>query len=326
MSDTASASAETPRIVDFHNHFVGATFALTTLAGVPPGQRAFWDGVNRQLADPAALLSSIDSAGVDARVVSTPLEFLADEDGDVPAGTVPRINDAVAGLVNRHPGRLYGLATVDAYSGEAAARELTRAVRQLGLRGVFVESAKGDLLPDCKQARPTFAAAAELGVPVFLHPIEDPQLFARFKPYGRLGVRLTRGTINAAAAFAMLESGMFEDLPGLRVVVTSLALGGLLLAGSVGDGWRLRADTPAALRRHVYVDTTGLHPAVVRSAVDLLGADHVLFGSDWPVVTERSVPDRMRATFAACGLDDRARRLVAGGNALGLMRVSGSVS
>jgi aminocarboxymuconate-semialdehyde decarboxylase len=326
MSDAASISAETTRIVDFHNHFVGLSFTLTTLAGVPPGQRAFWDGVNRQLADPAALLASIDGAGVDARVISTPLEFLADEDGDVPAGTVPRINDAVADLVSRHRGRLHGLATVDAYSGEAGARELIRAVRELGLRGVFIESAKGDLLPDAPQARPTFVAAAALGVPVFLHPIEDPQLFQRFKPYGRLGVRLTRGTINAAAVFAMIESGMFEELPKLRVVVTALALGGLLLAGSVGDGWRLRKDTPAVLRRHVYVDTTGLHPAVVRSAVDLLGADHVLFGSDWPVVSETSVRNRMQATFAACGLDAAAGQLVASGNALALMGVARGLS
>jgi hypothetical protein len=56
---------------------------------------------------------------------------------------------------------------------EAGARELTHAVTELGLRGVFVESAKGALLPDAEEARPTFAAAAALGVPVFLHPVED---------------------------------------------------------------------------------------------------------------------------------------------------------
>ena len=319
MSELSVEGAAPARIVDFHNHFVGPSFALTTLAGVPPGQRAFWEGVNRQLADPAALLSSIETTGIEARVVSTPLEFVEDADGGVPPGTVPRINDAVADLVSRHPGRLYGLATVDAYSGEAGARELTRAVKELGLRGVFVASAKGDLLPDAKEARPVLAAAAALGVPVSLHPIEDPQLFARFKPYGRLGVRLTRGTINAAAIFALLERGVFEELPNLRVVVTALALGGLLLAGTVGDGWHLRKDTPGSLRRHVYIDTTGLHPAIVRSAVDLLGADHVLFGSDWPVVAETAVPERMRATFAACDLDATAQRMVARDNALTLM-------
>ena len=304
-------------IVDFHNHFVGPGFALTTLRGVPPAQRGFWEGVNRMLEEPSALLSSMGENGIAARVISTPLEFLQDADGNVTVATIARINDAVADLVSRHPGRLHGLATVDAYSGEAGARELTRAVTQLGLRGVFIESAKGDLLPDAPEARPTFAAAAALGVPVFMHPIEDPSLFRRFKAFGRLGVRLTRGTINAAGLFAMVESGMFEEMPNLRVVVTALALGGLLLAGSVGDGAQLRKDAPAALRRHVYIDTTGLHPVTLRCAVDLLGADHVVLGTDWPVVIE--TPERIRTVLAASGLTGEEQRLVAGGAALSLL-------
>ena len=59
------------------------------------------------------------------------------------------------------------------------ARELTRAVKELGLRGVFVESAKRDLLLGAKETRPTLAAAASLGVPVFVHPLTDPQLHKR---------------------------------------------------------------------------------------------------------------------------------------------------
>jgi aminocarboxymuconate-semialdehyde decarboxylase len=319
MSDRSVASTTSLKIVDFHNHFVGPSFALTTLAGVAPMQRAFWEGVNGRLADAGALISSLEEGGIAARVISTPLEFLADANGNVPSEAIPRINDAVAELVRRHPGRLYGLATVDAYAGEAAARELTRAVEVLGLRGVFVESAKGNLLPDANEARPTFTAAAALGVPVFLHPVEDPQLFGRFGGYGRLGVRLTRGTINSAALVAMLENGMFEELRSLRVVVTALALGGLLLAGCVGDGARLRKDTPAALRRHIYVDTTGLHPVTVRTAVDLVGADHVLMGTDWPVVVETAT--RMQAVLAAAGLDAAEQKMVAGDNTLRLLGV-----
>ena len=43
-------------IIDFHNHFAGPSFALTTLEGVPQAQRPFWEGVNRLLADPDVLL------------------------------------------------------------------------------------------------------------------------------------------------------------------------------------------------------------------------------------------------------------------------------
>ena len=142
------------KIIDFHNHYVGPNFPVATLASAPPALRSYWEGVNRNLSDPGSLMSSIEQSGIAARVINTPTAFLEDADGNVPSDMIPRINDAVADLVSRNAGRLYGLATVDAYAGETAARELTRAVKELGLRGVFVESAKRDLLPDAPQARP----------------------------------------------------------------------------------------------------------------------------------------------------------------------------
>ncbi len=311
------------KIIDFHNHYVGPGFALTTLNGAPPSQRAYWEGVNRNLADPNALLASVEGATIAARVINTPTAFLQDADGNVPAGTDKRINDHLADLASKNAGRLYAMATVDAYSGDAGARELTRAVRELGLRGVFLESAKGDLLLDAPQARPTLAAAASLGVPVFVHPVTDPAMHERFKRHGRLGVRLARSTINSAALFAMLEGGVFDELPNLQVVVTTLALGGVLMAGGFGDGSRLRRDTPADKRRHVYIDTMGLHPALLRSAVDLLGADHVLVGTDWPIAEEKSVHDRLQKAFAACGLSVAEQHMIANGNVQRLLKIPG---
>ena len=139
--------------------------------------------------------------------------------------------------------------------GDAGARELTRAVKELRLRGVFVESARSDLLLGDKETRPTLKAAADLGVPVFVHPQTDPQLHKRFSRTGRIGLRLARGTINNAALINMLESGAFDEAPKLQLVVTTLALGGLMLAGGFGDGARIRSDAPGAhapprLRRH----------------------------------------------------------------------------
>ena len=86
----------------------------------------------------------------------------------------------MAELVGKNPGQLYGLATVDAFSGDDGAREVTRAVRDLKLRGVFVESGKRRPLARRPQTRPALAAAAALGVPVFVHPLTDPQLHKRF--------------------------------------------------------------------------------------------------------------------------------------------------
>ena len=286
------------QLVDFHNHFVAPDF---TLSGA----------VNPQASSPEALEASLD--GIAARVINTPLEFLKDRDAR-------RINDSVASVVAHHPGRLYGLATVDAFGGEPAARELERAVNELGLRGLFMESAKDGLLPDAAEARSTLAAAAALGVPVFLHPVADGELDARFRRFGRMGVRLTRSTVNSAALYSLLEGGVFEALPGLRVVVTALAFGGVLLAAGMPDGCRLRKETPPGQRRHVYIDTTGMDAVGMRAAIDTVGADHVVLGTDWPVVQEKNLPARLRAMFDTWDLDSEARRAVAGGNALRLLR------
>jgi predicted TIM-barrel fold metal-dependent hydrolase len=320
-TETAAQSATALKIVDFHNHYMGPSWTLTNLAGMPPAARPAWEKINRDLQSPAALLASVENAGIAARVINTPTAFIEDADGNVPKDATQRINDQMADLIGKHSGKLYGLATVDAFSGDAGVRELTRAVRELGLRGVFVESAKRDLLLGAKESRPVLAAATALGVPVFVHPQTDPELHKRFSKIGRIGVRLARGTINNAALISLLETGTFDELPKLQIVVTTLALGGVLLAGGFGDGQRIRSDAPALTRRHVYIDTMGLNPAVVRVAIDMLGADHVLMGTDWPIVEEKSVPERLQKAFAHCGLNPAEQQMVAGGNALRLLGI-----
>src|SRR3954463_16173199 len=236
------------KIIDFHNHYMGPSLTLTNLAAVPPAQKQYWERVNRKLADPAALTASIESAGIAARVINTPTAFIEDADGKVAADVFPRINDHLAELVSRNPGRLYGLATVDAYSGDAGAQELTRAVRELGLRGVFVESEKNDLLLDAKEARPTLAAAAALGIPVFVHPITDPTMHKRFAKYGRLGVRLARSTIHSPALCARHEGAPCAESRFWRLVRRPFDFGAVRLPGASGEGYGLRSDAPALTR------------------------------------------------------------------------------
>jgi aminocarboxymuconate-semialdehyde decarboxylase len=322
-SNESKAQGSTPmKIVDFHNHYMGPSLTLTNLATMPPAARPTWEKINANLQSQSALLSSIETAGIASRVINTPTAFIQDADGKVPPGAERRINDQMAELCAKNPGKLYGLATVNAFGGDESARELTRAVKELGLRGVFVESASGDLLLGAKESRPTLAAAAGLGVPVFVHPQTDPQLHKRFSRTGRIGLRLARGTINSAALINMLESGAFDEIPKLQLVVTTLAFGGVLLAAGFGDGQRIRSDAPALTRRHVYIDTMGLNPAVIRAAIDILGVDHVLMGTDWPIVEEKSVPERLQKAFAHCGLGPAEQQMVAGGNALKLLGIS----
>jgi aminocarboxymuconate-semialdehyde decarboxylase len=306
-------------VIDFHSHFAGAGIAVDASRGTPPSQGKFWAGVTQRLSQEEALLASLESSRVSARVLNTSLEFVLPPGQEADLSTVQRINDAMAEITTRHPHRLYGLATVDAYRGEESAKELVRAVRELGLRGVFIESAKGDLLPDAPVARPTFAAAAELNIPVFLHPVPDAELRQKFRCTGKFSERLARSAINSAALLSLVDNGVFEEIPNLHVVVTALALGGLMVGECMADGAGIGANSIP--RRNVYVDTTGIHPHMVRAAADLVGADHVVTGTDWPVVTVSDLPGRLASIFQTCGFSRTEQELIAGGNARRLLGV-----
>ena len=123
--------AQSP-IVDFHSHFVGPSLPLTTLKGLCGPQRAAWERINARLTDAGALLASLEQGGIAARIISSPPEFIEDAGGNVPQDGYRRVNDAVADLVGKHPGRLYGLASVDAYGGYRAPANSSAASGNLG--------------------------------------------------------------------------------------------------------------------------------------------------------------------------------------------------
>lgn len=310
-------------VIDFHTHYLGAGLTPASTNNLPEALRAHWNGVNAKLVDESALLADLHSGDLIARVVNTPTALLADPNAANLPDAIARINDGIAALAQRHPRRIHGLATIDAFSGDAGARELIRAVNDLDLHGAFVESAKGDLLLDAPEARPTLQAAADLGIPLFVHPINPEALTRQLSPYGRLGTLLARGTVNAASLVALIGSGTLDALPGLNIVVTTLAIGTILLTAPFGnDGQR---DAHALLRRQVYVDTMGFHPALIRAAIDVLGVEHIVAGSDWPIVSSGPIGPRLAQALNSIGLDEAEQNLVANKNALRLLFGTGNV-
>jgi aminocarboxymuconate-semialdehyde decarboxylase len=298
---------------------VPARFEVTAGRYAPASQRARWDAITTKLADESLLLQDVHDGHLAARVVNIPAGLIADAEGRVPHDTIMAINDHVASLVARHPGRLYGLASVDAYDGERAAREAERAIRELGLLGLFVDCARGDLLLDAAQARPTLAVAAQLGVPVFAHPVAPQPLTRQMAPYGVIGTLFARGTVNSAALIALVEGGVFGELPGLRVVVTGHAIGGLAMASGLSRQSRVPAGAAAIMRRHVFIDTQMIHPALIRAAVDLLGVDRVVAGSDWPIVDDGPIGGALVDAMEQAELTGDEQRAVAGENCLRLL-------
>lgn len=300
-------------IVDFHSHYADPSLNLTTGDYGSEDNRRRWQGINRLIQDEAALLAHIEQGDIAARVVSSPAEFVADENGAVPPGIHDRINERLAGLVERHKGKVYALASVDVFAGDVGARQLERAITEFGLHGAFIPSAQGDMLLDAAEARPVLDVANDLRIPAFVHPVNPQPLTARMSQYGRLGTLFARGTSNSASLIALLDTGTLTDRPNLRIVVTGLAVASILLTSAFAheDGnngeERLRV-----LREQVFVETMGFDPILLRAFADILGAGNIVAGSDWPIVSQQPIAKRLQAALNAAGFSGYEQRLIAG--------------
>jgi predicted TIM-barrel fold metal-dependent hydrolase len=270
------------------------------------------------LVDLDAQLEAVAAAGIDVRVVNAALSSV------VPAARVPleslpsRLNDALAEAVATHGPRLAALATVDAYRGDAGAEEARRAIDELGLPGIVVDAAQGERLLSAPEARPTLELAAERGIAVFAHPVTPPQLSRRYAEVAGVGTLLARGAESALSTLALLASGVLAELPGLRLVIASIGAPALLLSAFL-DGPDDAPAPPSAVRSQLHVDTMGFDPTVVRYLVDVLGPEHVLVGSDWPIMWRSADRERVAETLDRAGVAGADRAAIAAGNARRLL-------
>ncbi|WP_329100991.1 amidohydrolase [Micromonospora sp. NBC_01699] len=308
-------------IADFHTHYACPAYPALPPRNTARSLAGRWDELARRIADPDDLLADSGRQGIDLRVLSAPPALVTPHGERTSPADLRRINDHLAEAVSAAPDRIRGLATIDAFGGEAAAEEAVRAVRELGLSGLVVDCATEGQLLSAAAARPTLTVAAALGVPVFAHPISPDLLTEAFTGLGRFGTSLARGTINAAALLSLLSDGVLDDLPGLHVVFPMLGVAGLSLAAATDEGEVITAAAPSSRRAHVYLDTMGFAPAAIRFATDLLGADHVLVGGDWPIGVRDTSRERVETALARAGLDHptgrRGQRTAAAGSTRG---------
>ena len=73
------------------------------------------------------------------------------------------------------------------------------------------------------------------------------------------------------------------------------------------------------MRKHVFIDTTLFHPALIRTSVDLLGADNVVAGSDWPIAGDGPLRGKLTDTMRHAGLSDDEQSAITACNCLRLL-------
>jgi aminocarboxymuconate-semialdehyde decarboxylase len=266
-----------PKLSDVDDQFGTLDVAGSVYRHFPRGG---WD-LDRRFRDMAA-------AKVDMQVLSVcPQTFLYAQPPALAAAFARIQNEQLAKLVKTHPGRFQGIGTVPMQAPQQAADELRHAMTVLGLRGIQIGSNIAGKNLDDPELEPVWAAAAELGAFILLHPINVAGM-------DRLGSYYLNNLIGnpldtTIAAACLVFSGVLERHPSLKIC---LAHGGGFVpyqAGRFVHGWHVRAEPkkklpkpPTDSLQRFYFDTIVHSKEVLEFLVGNAGADRVLLGSDYP--------------------------------------------
>jgi uncharacterized protein len=272
----------------------------STLAALPPQVRdeslAFNEmGDTRQRLEDLdeGRIAAMDAQGIDFSIIAL-----------TPPGTQPlppadavrlsrAANDLSAAAVGRRPSRFRALATLPMSSPRDVVGELERAAG-LGHVGTMVYGRSGDVFLDDPVHDDFFAAAAELGQPVFIHP-QLPSTAVRDAAYRGFDplTELALATFGwgwhldaATAALRLILRGTFDRHPDLQVVLGHW--GEMLVfwmdrADSLSRVAGLQRPVSDYIRSNFFITTSGmLNLALLHHTLSVTTIDRLIFSTDYP--------------------------------------------
>lgn len=253
-------------------------------------------------------LHDMDSTGIAKQILSLTAPGVQVFDAAEATALARSSNDQLADAIRKHPDRFSGLAAIAPQDPAAAAKELERGVRRLGLKGAIVNShTRGEYLDDPKFWA-IFEAAEALNVPVYIHPTTPPK--SMIEPF------LARGLDGAIFGFAVetglhllriVVAGVFDRFPNLRIVSGHLgeALpywlsridfmhGNMVVANRYPGVKKLERKPSDYIKENMYVTTSGMawEPGILYCQ-SVLGVDRVLYAMDYPY---QFVPEEVTLT------------------------------
>ena len=302
------------------------------IAGQPAGagdtRRLLVDFRDRRLTD-------MDTNGIELAILglnSPALQAIL-----VPAEAVNvayRANNILADEIARNPRRFAGFAGLPMQDPEAAARELTRCVTDLGFKGAMVNCFTQRQVPDSAiyfdlpEFRPFWATVAELDVPIYLHPrLTIPSRAKSYEGHAWLYSPVWDfGSETALQALRLIGSGLFDEFPNLQIVL------GHLGERIPFDMWRIdnlmhklpvkhSAKKPVShyMRNNFHLTTSGqFHDTPFHCALAEMGSSRIMFSVDYPF--EEMAP--AASWFDNTALSDADRIQIGRTNATRLFKLS----
>jgi aminocarboxymuconate-semialdehyde decarboxylase len=230
--------------------------------------------------------------------------------------------------VATHPDRFVALASVALQHPDLAAEQLEDAVTRLGLRGASIGGHVNGEDLSLPKYDPFWAKAAQLGVPVFMHPGGSSNIVKE----GVLGGRGDLGNIignpleTTYFLSRLIVDGTFDKFPGLRVAAAHA--GGYLPSylGRTEAACVVRAAANCAnkkkpseyLKSQIIVDTMVFSEEGLRHLVAEMGVGQVVYGTDVPFNWPVAVDLVLNAPF----LSNAEKEAILSGNLMKLLRIT----
>lgn len=317
----------TPKIA-FEEHFstpVFAEYAKAFTQHLPAAARH--DLLTRLEDFDAARLVDMDAGNVQYVILSQSAPGMqAEPDARLAQRLASENNDFLADRIARHPGRFGGFAHLAMHDPAQAARELDRAVRQLGFKGALINGHTCGRYYDDPAFDVFWRHAEALDAPIYLHPANFSAIPALLQDTPVLqGATFGWSVETGGHALRLLFGGVFDRFPGLKLVL-----------GHMGEylpfmRWRLdsrfeayphgvslRRKPSAYFRSNIFITTSGVCSApTLLGAIGEMGAENVLFSVDYPYESTPAACDFIESA----PLDDATRALVCHGNARRLFKL-----
>lgn len=286
---------------------------------VPGYNHSFQD----QYIDIPTRLKMMDDARVDIHALSltSPMIYWAPPEFGLKLAQV--YNDGLAAAHLEYPERFLGLATIPMQAPALAVKEIDRASKLPGVRGIYMGTHVMGRNLDEEDFRPVYARCEQLALPIFLHPL-NPVGADRMRKY-HLRNLIGNPTDNAIAAASLIFGGVMDAFPKLDVVLPHS--GGTMpgLIGRWDHGTTVRAELkhmtqpPSSYLRRFHYDTITHQDWILVNLIEQVGADRVVMGSDCPADMSYTRPvdvvERLK------DVSSKDREAILGGNAARLLKL-----
>jgi len=308
-------------IIEWHNHVY------------PPEEAAdpFWEGRCPMNID--NVLEANEQAGIDIVVVTNAAHYMRDKKGQDELSAIQRWTDYAAEIQDKYLGKVYCFTTLLPCGGQLYIKEMERAINQLGLKGVFINSSHKGMYPDNDLARPFWELAQEMDIPIMIHPPHVGFGEEMMKDY-RLASSVGRPADLTLAIARLIVRGFLEDYPDLKLVGSHGGGGICEVIGRLDYAYELRDEayflgpyTPLLIKhkpsyylKKLYLDTVCYHQPAIRCVMDTVGVDKLLYGSDAPPLT--SLKPKAIQMVKDLGLSPRDQKAVFYDNAARLLKIN----